>query len=500
MKKHLIVSLDLEADVLALKPIIEALSTEAQVSLMTIDRHGKMAKTLSKLEHVYLIQLEEISKYKKHRIFSDLEMFRELANNLEAAMKVEWDEVINLSNSESAHYLVNCFKAKEYKGLRYTKERTLYSDQQMGAWIQGPTSFSQTEINWELSGRKNKWSPTPAPRHEIKTWKVGIELASSQAKNHLSLSTLKELIESLLKNPQVEVKVIATPSFKQEKYFYELNEKLGHKLEIFEQDAETMATEVSQFNYIFSTSKTLKTACAEQGIYNLSLWTNINDLYKEHTGENSLSLLIGTDTLALLKGESLASIVHHHMNGHYQEYLRLPPGIEVYTAKADNMLIPLSYHYNKTAYLSMLMEKALWREVNYQSWIEMKKYLKGISDRDLSSFLNREKESLSVVVKTSLNAIRYLKNHEQGPGQVKELMSALDLLMNKRKEGATYFLLNLFKHRMEHLGATDKEDNLIKTEKALITLKNQLSTLTKILGDMAETINERRKLPLSKEV
>jgi hypothetical protein len=178
--------------------------------------------------------------------------------------------------------------------------------------------------------------------------------------------------------------------------------------------------------------------------------------------------------------------------------MRLPEGVELYLTKEDDVLLPISYHYNQSYFLRSITEKALWRESHFQSWNDLKKYLNMISDKDLSNYIGREKDSLSLVAKTTLSAIRYLKNHTQGPNQVRELLNTLDHLMNKRVDGSTYFLLNLFKHRMDHLGAISKEENVLKTEKSLITLKNHLGCLTKILGDMAEIINERRKVPFSK--
>ncbi len=178
--------------------------------------------------------------------------------------------------------------------------------------------------------------------------------------------------------------------------------------------------------------------------------------------------------------------------------MRLPEGVELYLSKEEDVLLPVTYHYNQSYFLRSMTEKALWREVHFQTWNDLKKYLNMIPDKDLSNYIGKEKDALSVVAKSTLSAIRYLKNHTQGPNQVKELISTLDLLMNNRVDGTTYYLLNLFKHRMDHLGATSKEDNILKTEKSLITLKNQLGTLTKILGDMAEIINERRKIPYTK--
>ncbi|MFZ4713001.1 MAG: glycosyltransferase family 9 protein [Bacteriovoracaceae bacterium] len=503
MKNILIVNLDQDGDILLLASVIEALKKEqANVSILTLASHSETVKNLTGVEKTYLLQLEEILKYKKHRIFSDLEMLRELSQNLEPIRNLEWHEVINISSSEAAAYLVNCFKTKLIRGLSYTPERTLYSDSDMGIWTTGPTLFSERERQNDLSGRKieNLGTLQGNSNHLVENAKtfIGIELTSASQSHHLNLNILSELIQKLKLNPKNEVKVIYSAEDHLEKLLYELSDKLQGQLEVIESSKIDLSSLVSSFHLILTSSADLKTAAEINQVKTLALWTNLKILYRQRSGVNSLNLYVSTDGIAVLKGESLATIMETQLSGKNGELTRLPKGLEIYQTKEDGMMLPLSLAFNQAVYMKMIMEKALWKETHYQSWIDLKKYLSAIPDKELSQFIGQEKEALSVVVKSTLSAIRFLKNHEQGPNQVKELMATLDLLMNKRMDGATYFLLNMFKHKMEHLAATSKEDTLIKTEKALIILKNQLSTLTKILGDMAETINERRKLPSSK--
>jgi hypothetical protein len=503
MKNLLIVNLDQDADILVSASFIQHYKNEGNtISFLTLASQASTVNSIQGLTNVYLVQLEEILKYKKHRIFSDLEMIRELANNMAPVQKIEWDEIINLSNSESAAYLVNCLSSKSKRGNRFTEQRTIFSDSDMGAWKGNKSLMSERSRLQELTGI------TPASlgaltglgiseKSRSETVNIGIEINQASAENHLNQTTLKELIQGLT-TFGYKAKVLLTNDKNLEKFVYELNEKLANTLEVVELNSKDITSQLHEFDLILSTTLNTKTTAEILGIKCLSLWTNLETLYRHRSGVGSYNLCVYPEKLALLRGDILSNTIISCVANNHQELMRLPEGVELYLSKEEDVLLPMSLHYNQGYFLRSLTEKALWREVHFQTWNDLKKYLKMIPDKELSQFIGKEKDALAVVAKSTLSAIRYLKNHTQGPNQVKELVNTLDLLINNRVDGATYFLLNLFKHRMDHLGATSKDDNILKTEKSLITLKNQLGSLTKILGDMAETINERRKIPYTK--
>ncbi len=501
MTNTLIVNLEknLDLNMLAATAQTYAIAKKTQVSLLVLDEVKTAQNATDMVEKIFTINLQEMVKCSKHRIFSNFEMVNELQKDLNVINQNNWDEVINLGEDEASLYLVRCLQTKLLKGKFYNDNRIIYSSNLMAQWRKQHSFLHQQICMNDGLEIASIIEEANAEAEVINTKRYALELASGQHVTPLSYECLVELVQGLtyIKNDKIDL--IVREEERQTKLIMDLQERFPQNLSIVEASISQLKNVLKGYDLVICQSHYFKTLCDQNGVTSFTIYHDYQSLYQNCSlNPNSLSLYLNKADVPFIKGAELIQCINFaFIKGKVTANLDLET-LELYRLNNKQILVPISKNYNVGLYLKMILEKGLYREVQYQTWLEYKTELTIISDRELATFIQDEKESLSLVVKNTLNAIRLLKNFEHTQGNVKELVTYIDRLMNERsKDSATNYLLDLFKHQMEHLDASSREDNLIKTEKALINLKNHLQTLTRILGDMAETINERRKAQFS---
>lgn len=529
MKKILIISLRRDEDIFSISPLVGNLQQKyhgAKVSILTTSEGEQAAKCIKGISEIYTIPIEEISSIKKSQIFSDGHAINKFHSSLKQVKEESWDIVVNPSDDKLGACLTSHLSPKEFIGcMTSTQGRVKTSNR----WAQLLSNLSLKNENAFLNHKDifNLITNIPA---EIKTREdilkvnqdyfmkahqnlqpfknagfkvVGLQLKSSASYNNIPFSVYHELIAKMIDGGEFYPVLIISTSQDEKNIVNQLNQQFDNKLITVSTDYCSLTALTYHLDALISPSSPTKEIA------------NLTDTPIIEISFNAMSFRGQATTTQ--DNLILAPNTATYENSHYQNSLRgndiyialenifnrqdiseqLSDDFALYRVHKDNLgsfYVPFAGKINPNDEMLALTSRiAIHKLVDNTTCTEALQFMRKYFSKDeLCTWVEREKENITLVLKDLFSTIKAVKALSKSTIKANIFAAKLDnLLLHGQGEHLSSITCLQFQGQLESMDSTSAEENMTIIERKLFEMKNNLQSIVSIMDDMLTVKNEK---------
>lgn len=535
MKKILLVNLDSRDDVLNLASIIENLkSKDAQTAIYTLtdEKYRSQVGLLSQVNGSYYIDSNEIQKVLKQRIFSDFEAVNSLWNGLEESGKQNWDLIINLSSSEAASFIVSTLRANEVIGNYKSPEKSTIGNNfwarlhyqgenhqtsgihQVNSYnrIIGLNQNSESQAQIYSDSTLNALAHKNISRirqskmvNNEKSHVVGIQLENESRPTALSLDTICEMVAELSSTPNIVPVILTLKSEQNGDLIKKINQKFNRSVVIIETDFLALTSIMVNLDSIIASTKSFRILADLLETQSVFVTNDLQDVYENFSSLNdNITIYCNTVDYPLIRGKELTLALEALLTEKNEKLDLVSNQLTVYRSGqfpgqgANNELWnkAIAGGINQVEVLHNLVKRILVHNVNGETTRlkDTAELLQNISEASAYHWISREKNALSVMVKTTLAALRTIKTAQNNLAARKEFINSVDEIMANSNENHLVSLIAYsLKNKLDVMNENSSQGNLMQTENFLLELKSQVGLVANLISDVAEFYAEQKK-------
>lgn len=536
MKKILIINLRRLGDVYSSAHLINSMAAmgATQISLLVYQESAKAAKSLKNVTNVFTINRKEIVTLKSNKLFSDVEAFSELFNEMNEIKNQKWDQVINYSNDTVGTYLTSYIQnsADTISGVYYdshhltnvnNKWTILFNDILTAMPLSPihfvdcyhkisstPFSFVGTKINTSTEHNEVARTQINSIRQghdgDGKNAKVvGIQLKTSSALKDLPTELVRDFIFLMKKSPELIPIILIAPNEHERSCANIISEHFSDGVIVVESDLATLPSVLLNIDLLVTPDTATKHVAnlTATPVIEISLGTSpflkqgpySTDSYilTEAIETRSFS---GTHPTTITAMDVVSSILYFFSSTKTIKPL-FSPNVTLYGARFDLMGIyyyPISGTTNPKVEIARLMNRQLI-SVLFQSteidtiYSKINEYGKGV----VSKWADQERNNVTQFMRDLLATLRSLLQGQNRKDNSREFVTSLGRLLNYAGTNElTQIPCLLFKGKLELLRGTTVEENAKEVEVLLHELKSNALKILFLLKQLEEPTTEMR--------
>lgn len=536
MKKVLIINLRRLGDVYSSAHLINSIAAlgAAQVSVLVYQESAKAAKSLKNISRVFTINRKEIVTLKSNKLFSDVEAFTELFNELNEIKNQEWDQVINYSNDTVGTYLTSYIQnsTETISGIYYDSHHltninnnwTILFNDILTSLHLSPIHFVDcyhkiSSTPFSHVGAKINTSPehNEAARAQINAIRqdhdgdgknaktIGIQLKTSSALKDLPTELVKDFIFLMKKSMDLIPILLIAPNEHERTCANIISEHFEDGVVIVESDLATLPSVLLNIDLLVTPDTATKHVAnlTDTPVIEISLGTSpflkqgpySTDSYilTEAIETRSFS---GTNPTTITAMDVVSSVLYFFSTTKTVKPL-FSPNVTLYGARFDQMGIyyyPVSGSTNPQVEISRLMNRQLV-SVLFQS-SEIENIYPKIMEYDktvISKWANKERSNITQLMRDLLATLRALLQGQNHRDNSLEFVTNLGRLLNySTSNELTQIPCLLFKGKLDLIRGTTVEENTKEVEILLHELKSNILKILFLLKQLDEPSVEVR--------
>lgn len=499
---------------------------QASISILTFSHLEKEAKMLKGIENVYTIDLNKIKQIYQNKLFSNglaLDSFYESIHELGSK---KWDTVINHSNNLLTSYIASYIDCEETFGTKFSETGSgIYNNQ----WAKYESSIAPTQgrlaihsvytrhnildIPFEKNKRRLNVSEdyiaiakqnidriklTKASSDDVKI--IALSLMCDKNGNRADLQTLSNLIEVYESSQNFKPVLLISGTDEEKLIVNKLNEQFNNQLISINADYTAMTSLLYCIDMLVSVpslhlfvadalNKKIIEVQVNQNITTPSI-VNSDNFVVYQACERAIfdEILMLTNSIY---GETLPVESIENQTQTYQSIDDERWNYFTQVSGKIDITSELDYHLSRSFCLEVMGE-----ERN----LELLTNIRENSGPQLSEYITKNKESLTLIVKSLLSTLRSLKGMKQSKENRVKFVDYLDTLIQVgESHPVVSSAITLFQTDIDNHSVSSTEDNAKFIERRLFTLKNDLQKAASLLDYLAQADHSTVEVPKSSE-
>jgi ADP-heptose:LPS heptosyltransferase len=537
MKRILIINLRRLGDIYSSAHLVNSISSlgQSNISILVYQECAKAASSLTNVSQVYTINRKQIITLKSNKLFSDVDAFAELYDQMNEIKNQEWDQVINYSNDTAGTYLTSYIQnsAQNISGIFYNSSHQTNVNNNWSILFNDILTFlplspihftdcyhkiSSTPYSFVGNKIKTSHEHNELARIQInsirqgldgdnKTAKIiGIQLKTSSVLKDLPTELVKDFIFLMRKSSELIPVLLIAPNDQERACAGIINEHFNDSIVVIETDLATLPSVLLNIDLLVSPDTAIKHIANLTNTPVLEISLGTSPFLKQ--GPYCADSLVLTEAIATRSFSSsnptsitgmdvIASILYFFTASKTIRPL-FSPNVSLYGARFDKLGIfyyPISGSVVPQIEISRLMNRQLVSVLFNSSEIdgiypEALNYGKSI----VSKWADRERNNITQLMRDLLSTLRALLQGKNRKDSSLEFVTNLGRLLEYcGTNQLTQIPCLLFKGKLELIRGTTVEENTKEVEVLLHELKSNVLKILFLLKQLDVQTSEDKQ-------
>jgi hypothetical protein len=481
----------------------------SEVTVLTYSENEKHFSIFNLINDIECIDREKIKKLKSSRLFSDAFAINEFLFSINKTSSTSWDDVILLSNNNITAFIASSINAQRVNGVTFNDYKYKNYSCEWAEFNNNITStrksvlFSNTEINNKILNTTNAIAkPTIKTNEKINAFSnsnftkiktklgpdvslIGVNICDAQ----LNESEFSEhLINTLFESSEYFPIVLYRNIEKEISFVKKLNARFNNSLISIKVEAIAMAPVLQNLDLVITNNQFTKSFTDITDTPSIFVAHDLSSANNYQHNEGNYIITRGTVNSVLAKDVLL--LTNTILNPLKKDQISQLVNTVLRTEDVDNTTILSLVNWNDSTHCDFFFNTLFVLKkfkLNAQ-YVAFRDSIDAIPSEAKKSFILREKDTISNVVKYILSTIRVIKKGINTNNDADSLIRNLDALFSFDLNNSTLPMsLDLFQNRVENIFSEDKDENLSFIENHLYSLKDDIKLLAGLYNNVLES-------------